>query len=85
MELSSLTAISPVDGRYAGRVAELRELFSEYALIKHRVIVEIRWLQHLASTTAISEVPASPRRTPHATRTAGWLVSVVEHNAVAGA
>jgi len=63
MELSSLTAISPVDGRYAGRVAELRELFSEYALIKHRVIVEIRWLQHLASTTAISEVPAFSQHT----------------------
>jgi adenylosuccinate lyase len=58
MELTSLTAISPVDGRYAGRVAELRELFSEYALIKHRVIVEIRWLQHLAGTAAITEVPA---------------------------
>lgn len=58
MELSSLTAISPVDGRYAGRVAELRDLFSEYALIKHRVLVEIRWLQHLASTPAIAEVPA---------------------------
>ncbi|MEJ2361467.1 MAG: adenylosuccinate lyase [Gammaproteobacteria bacterium] len=58
MELSSLTAISPVDGRYAGRVAELRDLFSEYALIKHRVIVEIRWLQHMAQTPAIAEVPA---------------------------
>lgn len=58
MELSSLTAISPVDGRYASRVAELRDLFSEYALIKHRVLVEIRWLQHMASTPAIAEVPA---------------------------
>jgi len=57
MELSSLTAISPVDGRYAGRVTELRHLFSEYALIKHRVIVEIRWLQFLAATDAIAEVP----------------------------
>ena len=63
MELSSLTAISPVDGRYAGRVAELRELFSEYALIKHRVIVEIRWLQHLANTAGISEVPAFSKQT----------------------
>jgi len=63
MELSSLTAISPVDGRYAGRVAELRELFSEYALIKHRVIVEIRWLQHMASLPEISEVPAFSQNT----------------------
>jgi adenylosuccinate lyase len=66
MELSSLTAISPVDGRYAGRVAELRELFSEYALIKHRVIVEIRWLQHLANTDAITEVPAFSKQTQFA-------------------
>lgn len=63
MELSSLTAISPVDGRYASRVAELRELFSEYALIKHRVIVEIRWLQHLANTSAITEVPSFSQHT----------------------
>ena len=63
MELSSLTAISPVDGRYAGRVAELRELFSEYALIKHRVIVEIRWLQQLANTAAVTEVPAFSKHT----------------------
>ena len=63
MELSSLTAISPVDGRYASRVAELRELFSEYALIKHRVIVEIRWLQHLANTPAIKEVPSFSKQT----------------------
>lgn len=58
MQLSSLTAISPIDGRYAARTEELRELFSEYALIKHRVIVEVRWLQHLAQHAAIKEIPA---------------------------
>jgi len=58
MELTTLTAISPIDGRYAGRSAPLRELFSEYALIKHRVIVEVRWLQHLATEKKIAEVPA---------------------------
>ena len=56
MDLTSLTAISPIDGRYAARTAQLRELFSEYALIKHRVIVEVRWLQHLAAEKKISEV-----------------------------
>lgn len=66
MELSSLTAISPVDGRYASRVSELRELFSEFALIKHRIIVETRWLQLLASTTAIHEVPAFSQHTQNA-------------------
>jgi len=58
MELSTLTAISPIDGRYASRTEPLRDLFSEYALIKHRVIVEVRWLQHLAHHAAITEVPA---------------------------
>ncbi len=58
MELSTLTAISPVDGRYAARTAELREIFSEYGLIRHRVQVEIRWLQTLARHPAIAEVPA---------------------------
>jgi adenylosuccinate lyase len=58
MDLSTLTAISPIDGRYAGRTAPLRELFSEYALIRHRVLVEVRWLQHLANAEKITEVPA---------------------------
>ena len=55
--LSSLTAISPVDGRYGNRVAELRAIFSEYGLIYHRVLVEVRWLQQLASHPDIIEVP----------------------------
>ncbi len=58
MDLSALTAISPVDGRYAARTADLRPIFSEYGLIRHRVLVEIRWLQTLAAHSAITEVPA---------------------------
>lgn len=58
MDLSSLTAVSPVDGRYGSKTADLRPIFSEYGLIFHRVKVEIRWLQALANETAISEVPA---------------------------
>jgi len=42
-----LTAVSPIDGRYAGKTSELSEYFSEYALIKYRVIVEIEYLKHL--------------------------------------
>lgn len=57
MELNELTAISPVDGRYGAKTASLRELFSEYGLIKHRVLVEIRWFQALASHSEITEVP----------------------------
>ncbi len=57
MELSPLTALSPVDGRYARITAPLRPLFSEFGLIRHRVLVEIRWLQALAAHPAITEVP----------------------------
>ncbi len=57
MELSPLTAVSPIDGRYAGKTAALRAIFSEYGLIRHRVLVEIRWLQSLADNPGIGEVP----------------------------
>ncbi len=57
MDLSQLTAISPVDGRYGNKTAQLRPIFSEFGLIRHRVLVEVRWLQHLANENAITEVP----------------------------
>lgn len=57
MELSSLTAVSPIDGRYGDKCADLRSIFSEFGLIKYRVLVEIRWLQALANHPDISEVP----------------------------
>jgi adenylosuccinate lyase len=58
MELSTLTAVSPVDGRYGSKTADLRPIFSEYGLIRHRVLVEVRWLQALADEPGIPEVPA---------------------------
>ena len=58
MDLTSLTAISPIDGRYASKCADLRPIFSEYGLIRHRVLVEVRWLQMLAVNPDIPEVPA---------------------------
>ena len=58
MELSSLTAVSPVDGRYGDKVSALRGIFSEYGLLKFRVQVEVRWLQKLAAHAAIKEVSA---------------------------
>lgn len=64
MDLTSLTAVSPIDGRYGTKTASLREVFSEYGLIKRRVLVEVRWLQQLARMPAIPEVPAlSPAAT----------------------
>jgi len=58
MNLSSLTAISPIDGRYGSKTSTLRTAFSEFGLIKYRVMVEVRWLQQLASHPGIVEVPA---------------------------
>ena len=57
LPLSALTALSPVDGRYGSKAEALREHFSEFGLIRARVIVEIRWLQRLAGLTEITEVP----------------------------
>jgi adenylosuccinate lyase len=57
VEFSSLTAISPVDGRYANKVEGLRRLVSEFGLIRHRVEVEVRWLEALAAHPGIPEVP----------------------------
>ena len=58
MELSALTAISPVDGRYGSKTSDLRPIFSEFGLTKYRVTVEVRWLQKLSATPQIEEVPA---------------------------
>ncbi|VAW81834.1 Adenylosuccinate lyase @ SAICAR lyase [hydrothermal vent metagenome] len=58
MELTSLTAVSPIDGRYGSKTEALRPIFSEYGLIRHRVLVEVRWLQALAAHAGIPEVPA---------------------------
>ncbi|BFN27922.1 adenylosuccinate lyase [Pseudomonas sp. SCT] len=56
MQLSSLTAVSPVDGRYAGKTSALRPIFSEFGLIRCRVQVEVRWLQRLAAHPGVPEV-----------------------------
>ena len=58
MNLTSLSAISPIDGRYAVKTVALRAIFSEYGLIRYRVMGEVRWLQALAAHPGIPEVPA---------------------------
>ena len=58
LALSSLTAVSPLDGRYGRATSSLRSICSEYGLIYYRVVVEIRWLQMLAANPDIKEVPA---------------------------
>jgi adenylosuccinate lyase len=57
MHLSELTAISPIDGRYASKTQPLREIFSEYGLIRARVEVEVRWLQSISANASIPDLP----------------------------
>lgn len=57
MNLSFLTALSPLDGRYHSKVADLRPYFSELALIRYRVQLEIEWLKALSHTPLIAEIP----------------------------
>ena len=60
MPLAPLTALSPLDGRYAGKVDALRPIFSEYGLMHRRVMVEIAWLIALADEPAIAELAPFP-------------------------
>ena len=56
MDLNSLTAVSPLDGRYSTKTSHLRELVSEYGLIKARVRVEAEWLSFLAIQAQLPEL-----------------------------
>ncbi|MEP5764728.1 MAG: adenylosuccinate lyase [Halieaceae bacterium] len=58
MDLSALTAVSPIDGRYGGKTLDLRGVFSEFGLMQRRVLVEVQWLQSLADNPGVPEVPA---------------------------
>ncbi len=55
---SSLLAISPLDGRYRSKCDDLAPYFSEYALMRYRVLVEVKWLQKLADHEGVEELPA---------------------------
>ena len=69
MQLTELTAISPIDGRYGARLDNLKAIFSEFGLIKNRVKVEVFWLRMLANHPAIQEVPKlSPEAEKHLMR-----------------
>ncbi len=61
MDLTRLKALSPADGRYADKVQSLRSIFSEFGLIRFRVLIEVRWLQWLSDEAAVAELaPLSP-------------------------
>ncbi len=61
--LSSLTAICPLDGRYHSKVATLGDFFSEYALIRYRLLVEIEWFKALAANADIQQLPPFSQKT----------------------
>ena len=79
MDLSSLTAVSPIDGRYGSKTIDYRSIFSEYGLIRYRVEVEVRWLQQLAAHPQIEEVPALSDEAN------GYLDAIVKNFSVADA
>ena len=57
MTFDNLTSISPIDGRYSARTGPLKRIFSEYGLIKYRLLIEVRWLEAMSKNSQISEVP----------------------------
>jgi len=65
MTISDLMAISPLDGRYHEKLSELRPIFSEYGLMRFRVLIEIRWLQMLANHGQLPELPPLSRHAHH--------------------
>ncbi len=76
LALTALTALSPLDGRYERKVAGLRSFFSEFALIKYRVHVEIEWLIALSLEPQIAECPSFTKATIEALRVAAATFSV---------
>lgn len=79
LALSTLTSVSSVDGRYATTTAPLRNYLSEFALIRGRVLVEIRWLQLMSRTPQIPEVPELPKEAHQ------FLDSIIDNFSVADA
>ena len=57
MTFDNLTSISPIDGRYSAKTGPLKAIFSEYGLIKYRLLIEVRWLEAMSKNSQISEVP----------------------------
>jgi len=77
--LNELTALSPLDGRYRAKTTELHPIFSEFGLIRYRVLVEVKWLQCLAVTPKIIEIPDFTRESTK------FLDEIVEHFSIADA
>ena len=82
MPLSTLTALSPLDGRYRDKVSSLADYFSEFGLIRYRILVEVEWLKAICAADALAEIPAL---SPHTLRELDAVVrdfSVIDGDAV---
>lgn len=82
LALCALTAVSPIDGRYANKCEDLRDCFSEFALIRERVRVELAWLIHLSEQSGIAEIPELDDQTRSALVALGENFSVEDAEAV---
>ncbi|MEI6738084.1 MAG: lyase family protein, partial [Pseudomonadota bacterium] len=78
MPLSSITALSPLDGRYEKKVAHLRTFFSEFALVKYRVQIEIEWLIALSLEVGLAEIKPFSAATIAALRARASVFSVAD-------
>ena len=78
MTFDALTAISPIDGRYASKCSELQEVFSEYGLVKRRVLVECTWLEALCDAKEIKECKPLSAKERKALRTIAAEFSVAD-------
>ena len=87
MKNEKLLSISPLDGRYSDSVEDLRNITSEYGLIRYRVIVEIKWFIHLSKNSKIKELPSFsvkdsklfneiPKATPHILQLVFYIFSI---------
>lgn len=82
LALCALTAVSPIDGRYASKCEDLRDCFSEFALIRERVRVELAWLIHLSQQPGITELPELDDQTRSALVAIGETFSIQDAEAI---
>ena len=79
LPFSQLTAVSPLDGRYSSKCDSLAPYFSEYGLMRYRVLVEVRWLQALIDSEEVPELAAVSKEAE------GYLNSIAEDFSLADA
>ena len=82
MTFDNLTSISPIDGRYSAKTGPLKRIFSEYGLIKYRLLIEVRWLEAMSKNSQIPEVPEFSLKSKNvlSNTTALWRATTIMGN-----